>query len=131
MGKRGLWQVRDHGQHRQQPLLGYSEAIREAKSDHSKDGEVEYRESQPFAVNNQNWEIDTTDNGTVVVVVSISVSVLGTTPAANYVTVSMPRAAIEQRGRTSRRGVKHTLRPPFAVGERLLTSATSVKTLRE
>jgi len=44
-----------------------NQAIREAKSDHSKDGEVRYRESQPFAVNNQNWEIDTTDNGTVVV----------------------------------------------------------------
>lgn len=34
---------------------------------HNKDGEVCYRESQPFAVNNQNWEIDTTENGTVVV----------------------------------------------------------------
>jgi putative transposase len=44
-----------------------NQAIREAKSDHSKDEEVEYRESQPFAVNNQNWEIDTTDNGTVVI----------------------------------------------------------------
>ncbi len=44
-----------------------NQAIREAKSDHNKDGEVRYRESQPFAVNNQNWEIDTTENGTVVV----------------------------------------------------------------
>jgi transposase len=44
-----------------------NQAIREAKSDHNKDGEVRYRESQPFAVNNQNWELDTTENGTVVV----------------------------------------------------------------
>jgi hypothetical protein len=44
-----------------------NEAIREAKSDHSKDGAVRYRESQPFAVNNQNWDIDTTGNSTVVV----------------------------------------------------------------
>ena len=44
-----------------------NQAIREAKSDHNKDGEVRYRDSQPFAVNNQNWEIDTTENGTVVV----------------------------------------------------------------
>ncbi len=44
-----------------------NQAIREAKSDHTKDGEVHYRESQPFAVNNQNWEIDTTENGTVVI----------------------------------------------------------------
>ncbi len=44
-----------------------SQAIREAKSDHSKGGEVRYRESQPFAVNNQNWELDMTENGTVVV----------------------------------------------------------------
>ena len=44
-----------------------NQAIRGAKSDHSEDGEVRYRESQPFAVNNQNWEIDTTENGTVVV----------------------------------------------------------------
>ncbi|MES3162098.1 MAG: transposase, partial [Halorubrum sp.] len=44
-----------------------NQAIREAKSDHNKDGEVHYRESQPFAVNNQNWEIDMTENGTVVV----------------------------------------------------------------
>ena len=29
-----------------------NQAIREAKSDHNKDGEVRYRESQPFAVNN-------------------------------------------------------------------------------
>jgi IS605 OrfB family transposase len=44
-----------------------NQAIREAKADHNKDGEVRYRESQPFAVNNQNWELDTTDNGTIVV----------------------------------------------------------------
>ena len=44
-----------------------NQAIREAKSDHNKDGEVRYRESQPFAINNQNWETDTTENGTVVV----------------------------------------------------------------
>ena len=71
-----------------------NQAIREAKSDHSKDGEVRYREShtvgyshvtdfdtpgcrkssrsysqqyQPFAFNNQNCELDTTENGTVVV----------------------------------------------------------------
>ena len=44
-----------------------NQAIREAKSDHNKDGEVRYRESQPFAINNQNWKIDTTENGTVVV----------------------------------------------------------------
>ncbi len=44
-----------------------NQAIREAKSDHSKDGTICYRQSQPFAVNNQNWEIDTTENGTVVV----------------------------------------------------------------
>ena len=28
-----------------------NQAIREAKSDHNKDGEVRYRESQPFAIN--------------------------------------------------------------------------------
>jgi transposase len=28
---------------------------------------VRYRESHPFAVNNQNWEIETTENGTIVV----------------------------------------------------------------
>ena len=44
-----------------------SRAIREAKSDHSTDREVRYRESRPFVVNNQNWELDTTENGTVVV----------------------------------------------------------------
>ena len=44
-----------------------NQAIREAKSDHSEDGDVRYRESQPFAVNNQNWEIDTIESGTVVV----------------------------------------------------------------
>jgi len=44
-----------------------NQAIREAKSDHSKDGAVRYQESQPFAINNQNWEIDTTESGTVVV----------------------------------------------------------------
>jgi IS605 OrfB family transposase len=44
-----------------------NQAIREAKADHSKDGAVRYRASQPFAVNNQNWEIDTTENGAVVV----------------------------------------------------------------
>jgi len=37
-----------------------NQAIREAKSDHSKDGAVRYQESQPFAINNQNWELDTT-----------------------------------------------------------------------
>ena len=44
-----------------------NQAIREAKSDYKKDGIVEYRASQPFAVNNQNWEIDRTENGSVVV----------------------------------------------------------------
>jgi IS605 OrfB family transposase len=43
-----------------------NQAIREAKSDHNRDGGARHRESQPFAVNNQNWEIDTTENGTVV-----------------------------------------------------------------
>ena len=44
-----------------------NQAIREAKSDYKNDGIVEYHASQPFAVNNQNWEIDRTDNGSVVV----------------------------------------------------------------
>ena len=44
-----------------------NQAIREAKSDHSNHGAVHYRESQPFALNNQNWEIDTTANSTAVV----------------------------------------------------------------
>ena len=44
-----------------------NQAIREAKADHNKDGDVRYRESQPFAINNQNWEITTTPNGTTVV----------------------------------------------------------------
>ena len=43
-----------------------NQAIREAKADHQKDGAVSYRTSQPFAINNQNWEIDTTENGSVV-----------------------------------------------------------------
>ena len=41
-----------------------NQAIREAKSDYNKDGEVHYRAGQPFAVNNQNWKIDTINNGT-------------------------------------------------------------------
>lgn len=44
-----------------------NQAIREAKADYKKDGVVEYRASQPFAVNNQNWELDQTDNDSVVV----------------------------------------------------------------
>jgi IS605 OrfB family transposase len=44
-----------------------NQAIREAKADHQKDGAVSYRQSQPFALNNQNWEIDMTENGSVVV----------------------------------------------------------------
>ncbi|PSQ38890.1 transposase [Halobacteriales archaeon SW_5_70_135] len=44
-----------------------NQAIREAKGDHQKDGDVQYRQSQPFALNNQNWELDTTENGSVVV----------------------------------------------------------------
>jgi len=44
-----------------------NQAIREAKADHQEDGAVSYRQSQPFALNNQNWELDTTDNGSVVV----------------------------------------------------------------
>lgn len=44
-----------------------NQAIREAKSDYKKDGPVEYHASQPFAVNNQNWDIDRTANGSVVV----------------------------------------------------------------
>lgn len=44
-----------------------NQAIREAKSDYKRDGIVEYHQSQPFAVNNQNWEVDTTDNGNVVI----------------------------------------------------------------
>jgi putative transposase len=44
-----------------------NQAIREAKADHSKDGDVDYHASQPFAINNQNWELDATENGTVVV----------------------------------------------------------------
>ena len=44
-----------------------NQAIREAKSDYRKDDVVEYHASQPFAVNNQNWEIDRTENGSVIV----------------------------------------------------------------
>ncbi|MDH5018813.1 RNA-guided endonuclease InsQ/TnpB family protein [Halobacterium rubrum] len=44
-----------------------NQAIREAKADHQEDGAVSYRQSQPFALNNQNWEIDTTENGSVIV----------------------------------------------------------------
>lgn len=44
-----------------------NQAIREAKSDYKEDGLVEYHASQPFAVNNQNWELDRTENGSVVV----------------------------------------------------------------
>jgi len=44
-----------------------NQAIREAKSDYNKDGEVHYCAGQPFAVNNQNWKIDTTDNGTIII----------------------------------------------------------------
>ena len=44
-----------------------NQAIREAKSDYKKDGIVEYHASQPFALNNQNWEVDKTDNGNVVI----------------------------------------------------------------
>nr|WP_246279845.1 transposase [Natronomonas salina] len=44
-----------------------NQAIREAKADYNKDGTVKYHASQPFAINNQNWEIDRTENGSVVV----------------------------------------------------------------
>lgn len=44
-----------------------NQAIREAKAEHKRDGALRYTSAQPFATNNQNWEIDTTDNGTVVV----------------------------------------------------------------
>ena len=44
-----------------------NQAIREAKSDHQKDGAVSYRAGQPFALDDQNWELDTTRNGSVVV----------------------------------------------------------------
>jgi IS605 OrfB family transposase len=44
-----------------------NQAIREAKADHQTDGDVQYRQSQPFSLNNQNWEMDTTENGSVVV----------------------------------------------------------------
>ena len=44
-----------------------NQAIREAKADHSRDGALTYTAAQPFATNNQNWEIDRTENGSVVV----------------------------------------------------------------
>lgn len=44
-----------------------NQAIREAKSEYKRDGAVEYTAAQPFATNNQNWEIDETDGGSVVV----------------------------------------------------------------
>ncbi len=44
-----------------------SEHVRDALRQRSDDGAVRYREGQPFAVDNQNWELDTTENGTVVV----------------------------------------------------------------
>ncbi|WP_267643889.1 transposase [Haloarchaeobius amylolyticus] len=44
-----------------------SQAIREAKSEYSKDGAVQYNNSIPFGINNQNWEVDQTENGTVVI----------------------------------------------------------------
>jgi hypothetical protein len=44
-----------------------NQGIREANSDYKNDGIVEYHASQPFAVNNQHWEIDRTENGSVVV----------------------------------------------------------------
>lgn len=37
-----------------------NQAIREATSAHSRDGDFCYRERQSFVVNNQSWEIDTT-----------------------------------------------------------------------
>jgi IS605 OrfB family transposase len=43
------------------------QAIREAKSDFSKDGAVRYNASQPFGISNQNWDIDITENGTPVI----------------------------------------------------------------
>ena len=44
-----------------------NQAIREAKADHSRDGALTYTAAQPFATNNQNWEIDRTENGSVVI----------------------------------------------------------------
>jgi len=43
-----------------------NQAIRAAKSDYD-DDPVEYTGEQPIEVNNQNWEIHTTDNGSVVI----------------------------------------------------------------
>jgi IS605 OrfB family transposase len=43
-----------------------SQAIREAKAEYSKNGAIEYSSSLPFGINNQNWKIDVTENGTVV-----------------------------------------------------------------
>jgi putative transposase len=43
-----------------------NQAIQETKSNHNEDEGGRYRESQSFAVNNRNWEIDTTKNGTAV-----------------------------------------------------------------
>ncbi len=44
-----------------------NQAIREAKGDYKDEDTVEYQSSQPFALNNQNWEIHTTDNDNVVI----------------------------------------------------------------
>lgn len=44
-----------------------NQAIREAKAQHREDGAMRYTSAQPFATNNQNWEIDRTENGSVLV----------------------------------------------------------------
>jgi IS605 OrfB family transposase len=44
-----------------------NQAIREAKAQHREDGALRYTSAQPFATNNQNWEIDRTGNGSVVI----------------------------------------------------------------
>lgn len=44
-----------------------NQAIREAKAEYKRDGWMDYTAAQPFATNNQNWKLGTTDNGSVVV----------------------------------------------------------------
>jgi putative transposase len=44
-----------------------NQAIREAKAEYKREGWMDYTAAQPFATNNQNWKLETTDNGSVVV----------------------------------------------------------------
>jgi len=44
-----------------------NQAIREAKSTTARTERFDTKREQPFAINNQNWELDTTESGTVVV----------------------------------------------------------------